>query len=240
MPQAIAPIAAKPPDPVPARQVRERALRPRSMPPGQPVPGLAPRPHPLCSRRATTAAGRAATVPLHGPGRMDRHRGTDQQLAARPAKDRFAVTRLRLASRRRCTRPASSLPGTPTRTAGQGRDHSQVRRTAAGSPTGHAGTAASLTRPAGQRGNRPLTRGITTVPAPTLAIPCWRSATRQQTLLRRRPGRRSATAGRPGPGQLPPRPALGLAASPAAREGHPGGTAPRPAPLGRTGPARDP
>jgi len=239
MPPATTPTAAGPPVPMPTRQLRERALRLRSIPLGRRVAGAAPQPRPRCSRRATTAAGRQVTLRPHGPRRMARHRGTDQHLAARLAKDRSAVTRLRLASRRRCTRPASSLPGTSARTAGQGRDQSQVCRIAAGSPTGHAGTAASLIRSASYRRSRALARGITTVPAPILAIPCWRSATPRQTLLRRKPGRRSATAGRPGRGQLRPGPALGLAASPAAREEHPGGTARRLAPLGRTGPARE-
>jgi hypothetical protein len=238
MPPATTPAAAGAPVPIRARQLRERALRPRSIPRGRPVAGTAARPHPRCSPRVTTAAGRTVRLRPYGPGGMARRRGTDQHPAARRAKDRSAVTRLRLASRRRCTRRASSLPGTSARTPGQERDHSQVCRTAAGSPTGHAGTAASLTRPVGYRRSRPLARSITTVPMPILAIPYWRSATPRPTLLRRRPGKRSETAGRPGPGQLRPGPAQGLAANLAAAEGHPGGTARRPAPLGRTGPAR--
>jgi hypothetical protein len=219
---AITPTAAGPPAPALARQAGERALRPRGIPPGRPVTGVAPLPRPRYSRRATTAAARAAMLLPRGLGCRGRHRSTDQPVAARPAKDRSAVTPPRLASHRRFTRRASSLPGTSARTAGHGRARSQARRIAAGCPAGHAGTTASLTRPGG---SRPLARGITTVPVPSLATQCWRSATRRQTLLRPRPGKRSATAGRPAPGQLPPGRALSLAARPAAREGHPGGTA---------------
>jgi len=174
MPPATTPTAAGPPVPIPTRQLRERALRLRSIPRGRRVAGAAAQLRPRCSRRAMTAAARPVTLQPHGPRRMARHRGTDQHRAARLAKDRSAVTRLRPASRHRCTRPASSLPGTSARTAGQGRGHSQACRTATGSPTGPARTAASLIRPAGYQRSRLLARGITTDPAPILAIPYWR------------------------------------------------------------------
>ena len=186
-----------------------------------------------CSRRATTAASRAATLPPHGPGPTVRRRHTDQTLAPRQAEDRFAVTRPGLASRRQCTRRASSLPGTPARADGQDRDHRTGASPTAGFPVRPAATAASLTR----RGDnlRTLTRGITTIPLPIPAIRCWRLAIRRQTSLRRRPGGPSVTAGRREPGQLLPGLELVLAASLAAREGHPDGMAPR---LGPLGPAR--
>ena len=234
---AVMPRAAEQAVPVLASRSRERALPQRSPAPGRPAAeqaaAVAYQPDLRCSRRATTAAGRAATLP--GAGRQVPHRGMDQALAAPSAKDRSAATRRRPASRRRCTRLASSRPGTPARTAGQGRDPSQGRRTGAtrtaGSPAGHGVTSASLSKRRSRQHSRPtLAHGITTVPAPNLAIQYWRSATRLQMSPRRRPGMPSLTAGRPGPGQLQPC----LAVSPAASERHPGGTAPRPASRGRS------
>jgi hypothetical protein len=234
---AVIPTATEQADPVLASRARERALPQRSPAPGQAAAELpsvvACQPDHRCSRRVTTA-GRAAALPLHEAGREIPHRGTAHPLAAPWAKGRSAVTRRRPVSRRRCTRQASSRPGTPARTAGQGRDPSQARRTGAsrtaGSPAGHAVTSARLTKQGSRQHSRPtLAHGITTVPLPTLAIRYWRSATRLPTSPRRRPGVPSLTTGRPGPGQLPP----GRAPCPAARDRHPGATAPRPVSRGR-------
>jgi len=230
---AVMPTAAEQAVRVLARRSRERARPQRSPAPGRPAAEQAYQPDHHCSRLATTAAGRAATLPGAGPGVP--HRGMDQALAAPSAKDRSAATRQRPASRRRCTRLASSRPGTLARTAGQGRDPSQRRRTGAsrtaGSPAGHRVTSASLTKLGSRQHSRArLAHGITTVPAPNLAIQYWQSATRLQMSPRRRPGMPWLTAGRPGPGQLRPC----LTVSLAARERHLGGTAPRPASRGRS------
>jgi hypothetical protein len=237
--QAVPALARRPP---------ERAPPQRSVTPGRPAAespaAVACRQAHRCSRLATKAAGRAATLPQHEPGREVPRRRMDQPGAAPSAKDRSAVTPRRPASRHRCTRQASSRPGTPAWTAAQGRDPSQARRTGASrtaaSPAGQAVTSASPTKRGSRQHSRGrLAHGITrTFPIPILAIQCSRSATRLRTSPRHRPGMPSPTAGRPGPGQLPRRPAPALAASLAARDQHPDGTAPRPAPLSRTQPAR--
>jgi hypothetical protein len=243
---AVTPTAAEQAVPVLARRSRDRAVPQPSLGPGQPAAdpsaAVASQPDHRCSRRVTTTAGRAATPPRREAGREVPHRGMDRPLAALLAKDQSAVTRRRPVSHRRCTRPASSRPGTPARTVAQGRDPSQARKTGvsrtAGSPAGHAVTAVSLTKRGSRRSRARLAHAITTVPAPSLAIQCWRSATRLQMSRRRRRGRPSLTAGRPGPGQLQPCPAPGLAGNQAARERHPGGTAPRRALRGQSQQAR--
>jgi hypothetical protein len=173
-------------------------------------PDLAPRPGPAqqgqarCpdrqSSRLTTTETSAPQIagPALAPAAPTLRAGTDRPQAARPARDRSAGTRRRLASRHRCTRQASSQPGTAAVTASRGQGHPPASLTvpsrAMAAPTAsHAPAGPSLAVTSGSsrpgshhrraegRQRPPAPHAITTARTAlraSRAIRCWPSATR--------------------------------------------------------------
>ena len=178
-----------------------------------------------CSRLATTRTGpRPRIAPRRAQSRADRPPpGTGQPRAERPARGQYGAIRRCPASRRRCTRRASSPHGTAAPSAGTGQAahrRGPASRTAATRTTAsrQAASRRAVRWPLRRPGRRrrlptgPLRRVITSrtaVQTADLVTRCWRSATRPRMSPRPRRGRRSAMGGRPEsglprPGQAAP------------------------------------